>query len=270
MCALYDHRLHGINQVSIATLNIHTYIIMESPVSRKHTKPAAAASAAVSAKAFKKPIEGKKTDVNKNRAAAAPRWTPGELDAVYARLVEAPAAAEGRGGGALGLLGRLADAYAEADAEAYGGDPWERLAQGIERDIETCCRLANTAVLMSGKGEGEGEEGAPTDDDRARLRAALSALYYASQAVCASTVACRTIASAAAGGGEGGGATDDDLAAGIARFSAPDPEETNRVQQLLLYLLNTVQVTFSLLDGIAREAGRYATCPSRSRREAKA
>jgi hypothetical protein len=67
----------------------------------------------------------------------------------------------------------------------------------------------------------------------------LSTLYYLNQALSASTVAWRVLSAAAEGAGP---ASDEDLAAGLARFSAPDADEANRVQQLFLYLLNTAQV----------------------------
>jgi hypothetical protein len=95
----------------------------------------------------------------------------------------------------------------------------------------------------------------------------LSSLYYIKHAVVASNEAWRileegpramTTASGGGGGkggkGKGGGggggvastiadhAQRAALTAGNARFTAPDPEEANRMQQLLLYLLDTAHV----------------------------
>lgn len=119
----------------------------------------------------------------------------------------------------------------------------------------------------------EDESGGAGGEERAQLDHVLSVLYYARQARSAAAVCDRLLtsgraASAAApassaaskddaggagrkkrGGGGGGGkdartkTSDVDLAAGLARFSRLDdsPEDLNRMQQLLLYLLNCAQ-----------------------------
>jgi hypothetical protein len=156
------------------------------------------------------------------------------------------------GRGVVGLLPRLLAAYA-----AGGDESIDAIVEGVSRDIAAGCRLANGAVVASASapasaadggtdddadadaGADGGEDAGVTDTDRARIRLVLSTLYYVNQVLSASTVVCRALES----GAEGKDAiNDDDLAAGIARFSAPDPEEANRVQQLLLYLLNAAQV----------------------------
>ena len=178
------------------------------------------------------------------KPAPAVTWAGAELEALFARvtsIVDGGAAEHDHAmeGGAIGLLPRLAQAYGGADS----------VIEGVARDIETGCRLANAAVLAAAAPAGA--LAGPTEEERARVRVSLSALYYVNQAISASTVAFRTIAAAAAGnyGSCDGEDSGEALAAGIARFSAPDPDETNRVQQLLLYLLNTAQVNFSLFVG---------------------
>lgn len=165
------------------------------------------------------------TATTKPTAVAAARWDPEEFGALFDRVLsivgEGEDGVEGRGGGAFNLLPRLMLTY---------GGPTEAV-EGVARDIERGCRLASAAVLCD-----RGEE------DRARAKVALSALYYVNQAICASTVAFRTVSAASAGNYESAADSGEALAAGIARFSTPDPEDTNRVQQLLLYLLNTAQV----------------------------
>ena len=178
--------------------------------------------------------------------AGLPKWDRADLDALYARvlMVGVPTTKSGM----IDLLPRLVAAYGDGGDE----DSIDAVIEGVARDIVAGCRLANVAVIAGGaKGppvgadgtdaDGIGADGGPTDGDKARIRAVLSTLYYVNQVISASAVVCRALASA----GEGSvpdDAGDDDLAAGIARFSAPDPEEANRVQQLLLYLLNTAQV----------------------------
>jgi len=122
----------------------------------------------------------------------------------------------------------------------------ESLEAALGTAVRRGCAIANAAVVASAKAEDP-----PTDAERARIQRVLSTLYYLNQALSASTVAWRVLSSSdeAAGGGM---ASDDDLAAGLARFSAPDAEEANRVQQLLLYLLNTAQASWGL-----RERGAF-------------
>ena len=171
----------------------------------------------------------------------ATRWDRDEFSALFARVVSIVGSGDNNepngGGGAFNMLPRL--------LQTYGG-PAEAV-EGVSRDIETGCRLASAAVLAEGAAAlNDDVRAVPTEEDRARIRVALSALYYVNQAISASSVAYRTVSAANAGNYEDAVDSGEALAAGIARFSAPDPEETNRVQQLLLYLLNTAQVTFSL------------------------
>jgi hypothetical protein len=128
----------------------------------------------------------------------------------------------------------------------------ESLEAALGTAVRRGCAIANAAVVASAKSEDP-----PTDAERARIQRVLSTLYYLNQALSASTVAWRVLSSSdeAAGGGL---ASDDDLAAGLSRFSAPDAEEANRVQQLLLYLLNTAQASW----GLRERGGVRASRPS--------
>ena len=121
-------------------------------------------------------------------------------------------------------------------SDAFGDD----VQGGVAEAIRVGCRVANeiAAAAASASASAGAPAESPTDDERAGVEHVLSALYYVNHALSASTVAWRILAA----GPDPSKKHDEDLAAGIARFSAPDPEETNRVQQLLLYLLNTAQV----------------------------
>ena len=102
----------------------------------------------------------------------------------------------------------------------------ETTSVAIKDAIERCCQVANSAVLDDNA----------TSEEKGRVDAVLQSLYYANQAFSTAVVSSRF-----AGGG-GGGGTDEDLAAGVARFSRMEvSEDTNKMQQLLLYLLNCAQ-----------------------------
>ena len=104
----------------------------------------------------------------------------------------------------------------------------EDLVKSVGDAVALACRVANAIVV----------EADPDPEARARANHVLAGLYYVQQALSSSTVAARILTSDV---GAAASICDEDLAAGVARFHAPDPEEANRMQQLLLYLLNTAQ-----------------------------
>jgi hypothetical protein len=122
--------------------------------------------------------------------------------------------------------------------------------EGLQEAIKRGCEVAHMAVRNADE--------AQMASDHARINMVLSTLYYVNHVVVASNEAQRIFAegprpvSAPGGGGEAkkgkkaktiaDQAQRAALTAGIARFSAPDPEEANRMQQLLLYLLDTAHV----------------------------
>lgn len=130
----------------------------------------------------------------------------------------------------------------ERALQVFGG------AAGLQATIDHACELANKAVVFGGDVGGK---------ERTRLDVAMQSLYYINQAVNTAGVAASLLRS---GGADAGGSaedaagtggtssgvgirevSDDALVAGVARFVPVDPEETNRMQQLLLYLLNCAQ-----------------------------
>ena len=110
----------------------------------------------------------------------------------------------------------------------YSPGSRDTVQAGVETAITQTCRIANAIVLST----------EPAPEARAQANQVLASLYYIQQAITASAVATRILTSEV---GAASGICDGDLAAGMARFSAPDVEDANRMQQLLLYLLNTAQ-----------------------------
>jgi hypothetical protein len=125
-------------------------------------------------------------------------------------------------------------------------------SEGLKEAIKRGCEVAHLAVRSADPGQ--------MSSEHARINMVLSTLYYINHVVVASNEAHRIFAE---GPKPVGGAGSDEkgpkkggskaktiadqaqratLTAGIARFSAPDPEEANRMQQLLLYLLDTAHV----------------------------
>ncbi len=105
------------------------------------------------------------------------------------------------------------------------GDTTTQVTTSLQKAVEQCCKIASSAVMDE-----------PTPDERGRIDATLKTLYYVNQAFNATLISNRAlIADTAQVVG------DDDLAAGIARFSKMDTEDANKIQQLLLYLLNCAQ-----------------------------
>jgi hypothetical protein len=122
-----------------------------------------------------------------------------------------------------GMIARIYSAFAPSGGTRGS---CETTSAAIKDAIERCCQVANSAVLDDGA----------TPEEKGRVDAVLQTLYYANQAFSTAVVSSRM-----AGGG-GGGGTDEDLAAGVARFSRMEvSEDTNKMQQLLLYLLNCAQ-----------------------------
>ena len=154
------------------------------------------------------------------------------------------------GPGALALLARLPAAFRELDVGAVAASQTgetvkeEDLGDAVEAAIERGCRV-NNAILVAwtlAGGDGEGDEGIdgegpPTLRERAKAKQVLGGLHYLRQALNATTIAWRTMASF----DPDNPVSDSDLVAGIARFSTPDPEELNRLQQLYRYLLNEAE-----------------------------
>jgi hypothetical protein len=120
-----------------------------------------------------------------------------------------------------GLIARIYAAFVPA---ATTDDRASAASVAIRDAIERCCQVANSAVL----------DDTSKPEDKARVDSVLQTLYYANQAFSATVVSSRLVS-----GGAGG---DEDLAAGVARFSRLDvTEDANKMQQLLLYLLNCAQ-----------------------------
>ena len=113
-------------------------------------------------------------------------------------------------------------------SDAFDGCTPEMLQAELQATVDRACGVANAIVC----------ESEPQPEARARANRLLASLYYIQQALCASVVASRIITS---DDGAAASICDEDVVAGIARFSAPNPDEANRMQQLLLYLLNTAQ-----------------------------
>lgn len=149
-----------------------------------------------------------------------------EIDVIEARVSAMRCGADTSDADAIsGLISRIYTAFGKGNTDAVA------TSSAIKETIERCCQVANSAVL----------DETSTPQDKARVDALLQALYYANQAFSAAVVSTR-MASGADGAGGGGSACDDDLAAGVARFSRLEmSEDTNKMQQLLLYLLNCAQ-----------------------------
>lgn len=170
-------------------------------------------------------------------------------------LLKPTTSEEGAGGGedAAGIQ-RLASMFRELCRAAAAGSTEQQVAEGsavrewVAATIDTACRVANDVMLAP-----DGEAGAA---ERAEINNVLESLHYINQMVCAATLSSRALQSVGKGsvaggdeeeagedgrGGKDGGVKDEDLVAGIARFSKLDVEDTNRMQQLLLYLFNCAQ-----------------------------
>ena len=116
------------------------------------------------------------------------------------------------------------------------------VAAAIKGAIDKCCEMASSAVL----------EGA-SREERVRIDIALKTLYYVNQAFGATMAGARMLLASTetdsthGSGGRKGYDDDDAIVAGIARFSScfkldDDGEDTtNKIQQLLLYMLNCAQ-----------------------------
>lgn len=137
------------------------------------------------------------------------------------------------------ILGKLPAVLCPRDAEGDEADPQagpEELMAKLDATIERGCRLANALVLG---GVECVERVQDMDEVKAKVQFVVGSMYYLNQALRASTIAWRMIS---AGPSAITTPTDAELVAGIARFAKTDPEEANRMQQLLLYLLNMAQV----------------------------
>jgi len=121
-------------------------------------------------------------------------------------------------------------------------------SEGLKEDIKRGCEIAHKAVRAADETQ--------MSNNHARINMVLSTLYYINHAVVATQEAQRIFAegprpvaaaAAAASRGKKAKTIADQaqratLTAGIARFSAPDPDEANKMQQLLLYMLDTAYV----------------------------
>ena len=101
----------------------------------------------------------------------------------------------------------------------------------LKRTILCACKAAEGMAIAHAK---DPEDVKP--EDRAKMRRTLETLCYVDQAFGAASAAWKVAAAR-----EGQPATIDDLVTGISRFSMADPGEANRVQKLILYLLNVAQ-----------------------------
>jgi hypothetical protein len=133
---------------------------------------------------------------------------------------------------AFGLFSADADdAGAPAAAGGQPRDAVEDVMFQVRCAIDRACQASSNMVADDGA----------TPADRARLGGVLSALYYLQQAMVAARLSTRALAAVGAGK-DAPSLTEDDLAAGVARFARMDDcDEMNRVQQLILYLLNCAQ-----------------------------
>lgn len=126
----------------------------------------------------------------------------------------------------------------EGDEAGPRAGPEELMAK-LDAAIERGCRLANALVLGGGESIQDIQDIQDMNEVKAKVQFVVGSMYYLNQALRASTIAWRMIS---AGPSAITTPTDAELVAGIARFAKTDPEEANRMQQLLLYLLNMAQV----------------------------
>jgi hypothetical protein len=124
--------------------------------------------------------------------------------------------------------------HRSVEAEAKDG---VSVQEALDSAVKRGCSVVSAAVASD-----------PTDGERRDIQRVMSTLYYMSHALSASTAAWRSMTSLFESSDHP--PSDDDLVAGVARFSAPDVEDANRMQQLLLYLLNSAQ-----LKGYRRHGG---------------
>lgn len=169
-----------------------------------------------------------------------------ELDALVAtlaglRVVSAGDGPDDRDAGGVAGYSMLV----QRTVEAFGASDVEDVRTQMQHAIDRACTISNEIAVSQTVDEG----------DYAKANLALSVLYYMNHAVSASMEAHRLLCEGASAGGptvrptaaagqKGGGSSASEdrsamLVAGIARFSVPDPEEANRFQQLLLFLLGT-------------------------------
>ena len=118
------------------------------------------------------------------------------------------------------LMGRVFSEFGRAD----------QVAGALAHAIETACEIANRTLSS-------GTEGGPGKKER--VESILRRLYYLNQAVSATLVSSRMLRLSLASDQET--VTEESLVAGMARFAPMDVEDANRMQQLLLYLLNCAQ-----------------------------
>jgi phage/plasmid-associated DNA primase len=91
--------------------------------------------------------------------------------------------------------------------------------------IKSCCNSANLAIL----------DDTATQEEKARINRLLQMLYYTNQAIDSLSATQRSSNNSSNISED---ASDTDLASGVARFSPQNAEDTNRVQQLIMYILN--------------------------------
>ena len=103
----------------------------------------------------------------------------------------------------------------------------------LKQTILRACKAAEAMAIAHAK-DSDGPA-SPKPDERAKMRRVIETLHYVDQAFGAASAAWKVAAA------QGEPATIEDLVAGISRFSMADPGEANRVQKLILYLLNVAQ-----------------------------
>jgi hypothetical protein len=132
------------------------------------------------------------------------------------------------------FVSSVKDAIREADAEP--SDQFDFEAELKHLILRACKTVEGMTIADSSDTLHATTEAAPLPRDRALMRRTLETLHYVDQAFGAASAAWKVAAAH-----DGQPATIDDLVAGISKFSTADPGEANRVQKLILYLLNVAQ-----------------------------
>jgi hypothetical protein len=123
---------------------------------------------------------------------------------------------------------KLSDAPETLLTRVYDTFGRDNTGEALETAIDIGCRIASSMMQDEESGQ----------DARKRIDGILQTLYYVNQAYSATLVGNRLLSST---GDESAEVTDGELAAGVARFSKMELEDANKVQQLLLYMLNSLQ-----------------------------
>jgi hypothetical protein len=121
------------------------------------------------------------------------------------------------------------DSSSEPSSDDDGDD--DTATEALQSLVDGACQMVSNMMADS----------SALPEDKARGNCILSSLYYLQQAMVAAGLSSRSLA-ALASGSDAPDVSDDELVAGVSRFvRMDDNEEMNRVQQLLLYMLNCAQ-----------------------------